>query len=94
MCVAAVGTRSCCLLSTCIVVSTFGIVETTATLVLALLNNVDNYEQWIILLSIDTLILTTTVVLVLALNARQREKAALHSVMLITNKRGALPLLV
>lgn len=94
MCVASVGTRSLYLLSTCIGVATFGVVESTSLLACALLNGVEKFGQWMIVLSVDMLTLATLVVLVLALNVRQREKAALHSVMLITNKKGGLPLLV
>ena len=94
MWLASVGTRSTFLLSTNIVVSTFGVIESTTMLIFALLNDAHMFGQWMIVLSVDTLTLATLLVTVLTLNIRQREKAALHSAMLITNKKGALPLLV
>jgi hypothetical protein len=94
MWIASVGTRSTVLLSINIAVSLLGIIESTTLLIFALLNDPQRLGQWMIVLFVDTLTLATLIITVLTLNIRQREKAVLHSAMLITNKKGALPLLV
>ena len=92
--IAALGTRSCRLLSTGIVAATLNVVEVTSFLVVAVLNDAGNVTQWSTFLSVDSVNVATLAAFALALNVRVREKAALHTAKLITNPIGSPPLLV